>query len=438
MARVALPADGPGPLTCGPLLLARIREQPVGPGWTRALDTALAGDHRDTGLARLAALLSPLGVQHVLLEQGLYEEAAAALADQPGEEAAALLAEVLTRQGAELHRHREWTAALDCFTRAAAAGAALDGLHEEIADSALHGVRVLLAQDSEDHAGAVALLERALALVPGHGAVRENLGASYLQLGRQVNNEERDYARATRLVRLALEFAPDDQLARRTAGTVLVNHAGELMERGSEADLEQAEALLREAAAASDADEVRSVLAGVLYRKSRRLAVARDRTAALAAAGQAVLADPEKDHQGVAAVRAEARRMVGVMLHNHALGDEFKQRPADRASLLEEARWYEDDDQTREALAWTLRNHGVDRANAGDFPRAVRLLKQSLEVQDLPDTRAQLALCYRIQAVGLANRRDLYGARRAVGEGLEFDPYDHQLLALKAQLARMR
>ena len=438
MARVALPAAGPAALTCGPLLLARIREQPVGLAWTQALDTALAGDRRATDLARLAALLSPLGVQHVLLEQGLYEEAASALAGEPGAEAAALLAEVLTRQGAELHRHREWTAALDCFTRAAAAGAALDGLHEEIADSALHGVRVLLAQDSEDHAGAVALLERALALVPGHRTVRENLGASYLQLGRRINNEERDYAEATRLVRLALEFAPDDQLARRTVGTVLVNHAGELMERGSDADLERAEALLREAAAASDTDEVHGVLAGVLYRKSRRLAVARDRTGALAAAGQAVLADPEKEQQGVAAVRAEARRMVGVMLHNHALGDEFKQRLADRAALLEEARWYEDDDQTREALAWTLRNHGVDRANASDFPRAVRLLKQSLEVQDLPDARAQLALCYRIQAVELANRRDLYGARRAVGEGLEFDPYDPQLLALKMQLSRMR
>ncbi len=438
MARVALPADGRPALSCGPLLLARIREQSVGPAWTKALDTALASGRRSTGLTRLAALLSPLGVQHVLLEQGLYEEAASALAGQPGEEAAALLAEVLTRQARELHQHREWTAALDCFTRAAAAGAGLDALHEEIADSALRGVRDLLAQDSEDHAGAVALLERALALGPGHPAVRENLGASYLQLGRQVNNDRRDYAEATRLVRLALEFVPDDELARRTAGTVLVNHAGELMERGSDADFERAEGLLREAAAVSDADEVRGVLAGVLYRKCRRLAVARDRTGALAAAGQAVLADPEKPQHDVAAVRAEARRMVGVMLHNHALGEEFKRRLGDRAGLLEEARWYEDDEQTREALAWTLRNHGVDRANASDFARAVRLLKQSLDVQDLPDTRAQLALCYRIQAVELANRRDLYGARRAVGEGLEFDPYDPQLLALKMQLARMR
>ncbi|MFE2914674.1 hypothetical protein [Kitasatospora indigofera] len=431
MARAALAGDGPAGLACGPLLLARIREQPAGPAWTGDLDAALAAD----GPARLAALLSPLGVQHFLLEQGLYEEAVAALAGRAGQDAADLLTEVLLRQAAERHRHREWAAALDSWTRAAAGGAALDTRREQIADAALQGVRGLLAEDSENHAGAVALLEQALALAPGHHGVRQNLGASYLQLGRKVNNEQRDYAEALRLVRLALRFTPDDELVRRTAATVLGNRAGALMDDGRDRDFAAAEELLREALALADSEDTRRALSGVLYRKGRKLALARDRAPALAAATEAVALDPDKD---VADARAEGRRILGVMLHNHALGEEFKSRPTERIGLLEEARRYEDDAQTREALAWTLRNHGVDRANADDFTRAVALLKKSLEVLDLADTRQQLALCYRIQAVALANRRDLYGARRAVREGLEIDPYNTELMMLNAQLARMR
>ncbi|MCX5212356.1 hypothetical protein OG689_24255 [Kitasatospora sp. NBC_00240] len=434
MARAALAGDGPAGLACGPLLLARIREQPAGPAWTGALDAALAARGGD-GLARLAALLSPLGVQHFLLEQGLYEEAVAALAGRPGEAAADLLTEVLLRQAGERHRHREWAAALDSWTSAAAGGAALDTQREQIADAALQGVRALLAEDSENHAGAVALLEQALALAPGHHGVRQNLGASYLQLGRKVNNEQRDYTEALRLVRLALEFTPDDELVRRTASTVLGNRAGALMDEGRDRDFAQAEELLREALALADGDDLRRTLSGVLYRKGRKLALARDRAPALAAATQAVVLDPEKDP---ADARAEGRRILGVMLHNHALGEEFKSRPTERIGLLEEARWYEDDAQTREALAWTLRNHGVDRANADDFTRALALLKKSLDVLDLADTRQQLALCYRIQAVALANRRDLHGARRAVREGLEIDPYNTELMMLNSQLARMR
>ncbi|GGV09507.1 hypothetical protein GCM10010495_23050 [Kitasatospora herbaricolor] len=434
MARAAQAGHGPAGLACGPLLLARIREQPAGPAWTGPLDSALAARGGD-GLARLAALLSPLGVQHHLLEQGLYEDAVSALAGLEGEEAADLLTEVLLRQAGERHRHREWAAALDSWTRAAAGGAALGTRREQIADAALQGVRSLLAEDSENHAGAVALLEQALALAPGHHGVRQNLGASYLQLGRKVNNEQRDYAEALRLVRLALEFTPDDELVRRTAGTVLGNRAGALMDEGRDSDFAQAEELLREALTLADSDDTRRALSGVLYRKGRKLALARDRAPALAAATQAVVLDPEKD---IVDARAEGRRILGVMLHNHALGEEFKSRPAERIGLLEEARWYEDDAQTREALAWTLRNHGVDRANANDFTRAVALLKKSLEVLDLADTRQQLALCYRIQAVALANRRDLYGARRAVREGLEIDPYNTELMMLNTQLARMR
>ncbi|MFF1871796.1 hypothetical protein [Kitasatospora herbaricolor] len=434
MARAALAGHGPAGLACGPLLLARIREQPAGPAWTGALEAALAARGGD-GLARLAALLSPLGVQHYLLEQGLYEDAVSALAGREGKEAADLLTEVLLRQAGERHRHREWAAALDSWTRAAAGGAALGTRREQIADAALQGVRSLLAEDSENHAGAVALLEQALALAPGHHGVRQNLGASYLQLGRKVNNEQRDYAEALRLVRLALEFTPDDELVRRTAGTVLGNRAGALMDEGRDRDFAEAEELLREALTLADSDDTRRALSGVLYRKGRKLALARDRAPALAAATQAVVLDPEKD---TADAQAEGRRILGVMLHNHALGEEFKSRLTERIGLLEEARWYEDDAQTREALAWTLRNHGVDRANADDFTRAVALLKKSLEVLDLADTRQQLALCYRIQAVALANRRDLYGARRAVREGLEIDPYNTELMMLNTQLARMR
>ncbi|MFJ2576868.1 hypothetical protein [Kitasatospora aureofaciens] len=439
---IALPGAPARRLVVGPTLERLLREEPELAAWGARFDNAVRPGHvRDRQLAQALSLFGELGPQRYFLLQGRQSAAVSALDAVPEAERdaawEALLSETLVSQAREHHRNQDWREALDCLTRAhTLVGAELPGDVADIAaESGLRAARALLKSSDDDQQGATELLERALLLAPDHAEVRGDLGATYAQWARKINNETKDYPRALTLLRKSLILAPGDPTARHFMIAALGNHAGRLSQpEATDAELTEAADRWRELAALDPDPDHRLGLAYVLRRLARSAALAEDRALAVARMAEALDADPEWDGD----TAREAPRRVGVMLANHVL-DNLQDSPFRlQAEVLRKALSYDDSPDIRRLMVSVWRGEAIGHYEARRYPDAARLLEEALTLSRTPEDtaklRTELGVVYSAHAVQRANARAFKDARQLIRRAVEHSPDDRDLRALQRKI----
>ncbi|MQS11286.1 hypothetical protein F7Q99_03025 [Streptomyces kaniharaensis] len=440
--RIALPGGPARRLVLGPTLARLLRREPELADWGGWFDEAIR-PARSGGsqLARALGLFGELGPQRYLLIQGRQAAAVSALDAIPeaerGPEWEALLGETLVSQARAHHRNQDWREALDCLTRALdLLGAELpDDVPRIAAESGLRAARALLKSSDDDQQGAAELLERAFMLAPDHAEVRGDLGATYAQWARKINNETKDYPRALTLLRKSLVLAPGDPTARHFMLAALGNRAGELSQPDStDEELTEAADRWRELASLDPDPDHRLGLAYVLRRLARSAALAEDRPLAVARMTEALDADPEWDGDPA----REAPRRIGVMLANHVL-DNLEDSPFRiRADILRKALSYDDSPDVRRLMVSVWRGEAIGHYEAGRFSGAARLLEEALGLsrapEDIAKLHTELGVVYGAFAVNRANARAFREARQLIRQAVEHDPDDRELRALQRRI----
>ncbi|MFF0410932.1 hypothetical protein ACFYUY_10850 [Kitasatospora sp. NPDC004745] len=448
--RLALPGRPARRLALGPTLDRLLRQEPGLAAWAAAFDRAVEpwrrpGEPDGHPLARALDLFGGLGPQHYLLLQGRQAAAVGALDAVPeterGADWQALLAESLVGQAREHHRNQDWREALDCLTRAGTVpGAVLPADAPAIAaESGLRAARALLKTSDDDQAGATELLEKALALAPDHAEVRGDLGATYAQWARKINNETKDYPRALRLLRKSLALTPGDPTARHFLEAALGNRASQLSRPDApDAELEEAAEAWRELIALNPDPDHRHGLAFVLRHLARSAAFADQRTLAVGRMADALRADPDWDGDP----EREAPRRVGVMLANHVL-DNLQDSPfTTQAAMLRKASSYDDSPDIRRLMVSVWRGEAVGHYEARRYPDAIRLLEEALELSGTPEDVAklhtELGVVFSSYAVARANARGFREARALIRQAVEHNPDDRELRALQRRINALR
>jgi len=332
----------PDAIVCGPLMLSRIAHR--GPRAARGFaDTIHACADEDTRV-----LLGPLGLYRYLIDAGRPEDAIEGLTGRP--DGAELLVEAQVSWARALERRGEWVRALACLEGCASLP---PGATELAGACGVRAARTVLDADPDDHASAVALLERAWALATDHAELRSNLGAAYARSARIANNAE-DYREAIRLIRRAREFTPDEPTVSRFAGAAMRNLAIDLLDEDTRESVGEATALAREAFGLHPDEEAREFLRAALFTQARTATMETSpdrasRTRAVAMMTELVALEP-----GFAGdARSEALRRLGVLLRD-AASERGKAEDHRRALFLyKEARRYDDDMPTRRAIAFS-------------------------------------------------------------------------------------
>ncbi|MEV7596365.1 hypothetical protein AB0O91_03140 [Kitasatospora sp. NPDC089797] len=446
---IAVPGRPARRLVLGPTLHRLLGAQPGLPGWGRAFDEALTDVRGPSGPdgrppAPALEVFDGLGAQRYLLLQGRPAAAVAGLdavpearRDRPWQH---LLGAALVSQAREHHRHQDWREALDCLTRAGAVpGAVLPADAARIAaESGVRAARALLKSSEDDQPGAAELLEKAFALAPDDPEVRGDLGATYAQWARKINNEDKDYRRAIELVGKGLDLVPDDPTALRFLRAALGNRASELS-RVDASDAELIEAVeLWQRLVDLDADpENRRGLAFVLRQLARSAAFADEPDRATGRMLQALLMDP--DWEGDAG--SEADRRISVMLANHVIDTMQQSTFQEQAAVLHKARSYDDSPEIRGLMVNVWRSRAVAFFEERFYREAVALLREALELatapEDITGLKADLGIVLRSYAVALANAGSYQEARGAVEMALQYNPRSTELHDLAARINKL-
>ncbi|MFJ9454557.1 hypothetical protein ACIRST_05695 [Kitasatospora sp. NPDC101447] len=444
--RIALPGCPSRRLTVGPTLDRLFRAEPELAAWAEAFEQAVRAWRQPAGSgapgpARALGLFGELGPQRYLQLQGRQAAAVAALDAVPqqrrGEDWQSLLGESLVSQAREHHRNQDWREALDCLTRAGAVpGAALPADSAAIAaESGVRAARALLKSTVDDQPGAAELLEKAYALAPDDPEVRGDLGATYAQWARKINNEDKDYPRALELLQKSLELVPGDPTARHFLEAALGNRAGQLSRpEASDAELEEAADAWRALIALNPDPDHRLGLAFVLRHLARSAAFADDRGRAVRRMAEALDADPEWDGDA----EHEAPRRVAVMLANHVL-DAMGDKPfTAQAAVLQKAKSYDDSTDIRRLMVSVWRGEAIGHYEARRYQEALRLLEEALGLSRTPEDddklHRELGIVYGSYAVQRANARQLREARDLARKAVEHNPEDLELRAMQRRI----
>ncbi|MFJ2189091.1 hypothetical protein ACIOJE_14230 [Kitasatospora sp. NPDC087861] len=448
--RITLPGRPARRLALGPALDRLLRQEPELAVWAAGFDEAVRAwrwPESPDGhpLTRALGLFGDLGPQRYLLLQGRQAAAVGALDAVPEAERGAgwqgLLGESLVSQAREHHRNQDWREALDCLTRARTVpGTVLPADTPAIAaESGVRAARALLKSSDDDQAGATELLEKALALAPDHPEVRGDLGATYAQWARKINNEDKDYPRALVLLRKSLELAPGEPTARHFLEAALGNRASQLSRPdATDAELEEAAEAWRELITLNPDPDHRHGLAFVLRHLARSAAFADHRALAVGRMADALRADPEWDGD----VEQEAPRRVAVMLANHML-DNLQDRPfTTQAAMLQKARAYDDSPDIRRLMVSVWRGEAISHYEAHRYPEATRLLEEALNLartpEDVTKLHIELSVVYSSYAVNRANLRQFREARQLIRQAVEHNPDDRDLRALQRRIGALR
>ncbi|MFD4660480.1 hypothetical protein ACFWP2_33220 [Kitasatospora sp. NPDC058444] len=444
--RITLPGRPARRLTLGPALDRLLRDRPELPGWAEAFEQAVRPWRRPAGPAapaptRALGLFGDLGPQRYLQLQGRQAAAVAALDAVPeqrrGEDWQALLGESLVSQAREHHRNQDWREALDGLTRARSVpGARLPADVAAIAaESGLRAARALLKSSLDDQAGAAELLEKALALAPDDPEVRGDLGATYAQWARKINNEDKDYRRALALLEKSLELVPGDPTARHFLEAALGNRAGQLSHPdATDAELEEAAETWRALIELNPDPDHRLGLGFVLLQLARSAAFADDRRRAVEWMAEALRADPEWE----GGTDREAPRRVSVMLANHVM-DAMQDQPfTAQAAMLQKARSYDDSTDIRRLMVSLWRGKAIGHYEGRRYRAAIKLLEEALELSGTPEDtdklRRELGIVYGSFAVQQANARKLREARELARTAVEYSPDDVELHAMQMRI----
>ncbi|WP_033333690.1 MULTISPECIES: hypothetical protein [Streptomyces] len=445
--RITLPGRPARRLTAGPTLDRLLRAEPGPTAWAEAFDRAVRAWRQSAPgpdappLTRALSLFGTLGPQHYLQLQGRQAAAVAALdavaESERGEAWQALLGDSLVTQAREHHRNQDWREALDCLTRARAVpGAVLPADAAAIAaESGVRAARALLKNSLDDQPGAAELLEKALALAPDDPEVRGDLGATYAQWARKINNEDKDYVRALDLLRKSMELAPGDPTARHFLIAALGNRAGQLSHpEATDAELEEAAEAWRSLIALQPDPDNKLGLAFVLRHLARSAAFADDRVRAVQRMAEALDADPEFDGDA----RREAPRRVGVMLANHVV-DALQDKPfTAQAAMLQKAKSYDDSTDIRRLMVSVWRGEAIGHYEARRYVEAIRLLEEALGLSRTPEDTGklhrELGIVYGSYAVQRANARQLREARELARQAVEYNPEDTELRAMQRRI----
>ncbi|MFJ8622988.1 hypothetical protein ACIRD3_09075 [Kitasatospora sp. NPDC093550] len=445
--RISLPGRPARRLTVGPTLDRLLRAEPGLAAWAEAFQQAVGAWRRGTAgpdappVTRALSLFGPLGAQHYLQLQGRQAAAVAALdavaEEERGEAWQALLGTSLISQAREHHRNQDWREALDCLTRARAVpGTALPADAARIAaESGVRAARALLKSTVDDQSGAAELLEKAYALAPDDPEVRGDLGATYAQWARKINNEDKDYPRALELLRKSLDLVPGDPTARHFLEAALGNRAGQLSRpEATDAELEEAADAWRALIELNPDPDNRLGLAFVLRHLARSAAFADDRVRAVRRMTEALDADPEWDGDA----EREAPRRVAVMLANHVV-DNLADKPFTvQAAMLQKAKSYDDSTDIRRLMVSVWRGEAIGHYEARRYVDAIRLLEEALGLSRTPEDvgklHRELGIVYGSYAVQRANARQLREARELARKAVEHSPDDTELRAMQRRI----
>ncbi|MFF7989200.1 hypothetical protein ACFZDG_05300 [Kitasatospora xanthocidica] len=445
--RISLPGRPTRRLTAGPTLDRLLRAEPGTTGWAEAFEQAVGAWRRRTigadapPLVRAVGLFGPLGPQRYLQLQGRQAAAVAALDEvaegERDEDWQALLGASLVSQAREHHRNQDWREALDCLTRARAVpGVELPADAARIAaESGVRAARALLKNTVDDQPGAAELLEKAFAIAPDDPEVRGDLGATYAQWARKINNEDKDYSRALELLRKSQELAPGDPTARHFMEAALGNRAGQLSRPdASDPELEEAADAWRALIAINPDPDHRLGLAFVLRQLARSAAFADDRARAVRRMAEALDADPEWDGDA----EREAPRRVAVMIANHVV-DDMQDRPfTAQAAMLQKARSYDDSTDICRLMVSIWRGEAIGHYEARRYVEAIRLLEEALGLSRSPEDTGklhrELGIVYGSYAVQRANARQLRDARELARKAVEHNPEDSELRAMQRRI----
>ncbi|MGA5823129.1 hypothetical protein ACPC54_35360 [Kitasatospora sp. NPDC094028] len=449
--RIAPPGRPARRLALGPTLDGLLRQQPELADWGAWFDQAVgawrrpAAGSEPSALTRALDLFDGLGPQRYLLVQGRQAAAVAALDAVPENRRDdawhLLLGTCLIDQARAHHRNQDWREVLDCLTRAQALpGLALPADAPRIAaESGVRAARLLLKRGVDDQAGAVELLEKAQALAPEDPDVRADLGATYAQWARKVNNEDRDYPRALALVRLSLRLAPGDPTARDILAAALSNRANKLTRPDAPvAELEEAAEHWRELVALDPDPEHRLGLGFVLRMLARAAAFDGDRTGAIRLMTEALEFDPEWHGDP----GREAPRRISVMLANHMLDNMKDSSFVLQAAMLQKAKSFDDSADLRRLMVNVWRGEAARHFKDRRYGEAIQLLEEAAVLVQNPEqtdtVRSELGVVYSAYAVQRANARQLVEARRLIRKAVEHSPGDFELRALQSRIEGMR
>ncbi|MFJ9694970.1 hypothetical protein [Kitasatospora sp. NPDC101183] len=449
-ATLAPPGRPERTLAIGPTLDGLLRLRPELPDWAAWFARSVGSWRRPSGVGsseaiRALALFDDLGPQRYLLLQGRQAAAVAALdavpEDRRGPAWNLLLGACLLDQARAHHRNQDWTEALDCLTRAAGVpGFTLPADTAAVAaESGVRAARALLKSTVDDQRGAAELLERAHALAPDDPEVRGDLGATYAQWARKINNEDKDYPRAIGLLRRSMELSPGDPTAQHFLEAALGNRAGQLSRPDApQAELEEAAERWRELITLNPDPDHRVGLAFVLRVLARTAAFTGDRDRALARMAESLHADPEWEGD----VTREAPRRISVMLANHVLDAMQDDSFTLQAAMLQMAKSYDDSPEVRRLMVSVWRGEAIGHFEARRYGEAVRLLEEALALSRSPEDTAklngELGVVYSSFAVQLANARSLAKARSAIRKAVQHSPNDFELRALEARINALR
>ncbi|MYV99224.1 hypothetical protein, partial [Streptomyces sp. SID3343] len=291
-----------------------------------------------------------------------------------------LLAEARIAQARDLAARGAWTEALACLELA---GPLPVDAAESAAAAGIGAADAALDADEGDHRGAAHVLERARIMAPDSVVLRERLGTTYAHMSRQEGERGR-HSDAIALVRKALELVPDDALVRGFAGIALRERAAAAIAEDTDVSVTEGVELNREAFALDPGEEGRAALRDALLLNARRLALRGGaRADAVAAMREALELDHAADTAGVHDVddttdvddtndaAEQAPRRVAAFLVAGALRDEQAQEFDRAIALLDESRHYVDDPSVRRSLAF---NHYY----AHHYDAAEKLLRREL------------------------------------------------------------
>ncbi|MER7672414.1 hypothetical protein ABTY61_28695 [Kitasatospora sp. NPDC096128] len=432
-------------LVLGPLLHGLLAEQPGLVLWPEMYDKAVTdywGDWRRQ--PRGLEVFGRFGAQRYLLAQGRPAVAVAALDAVPesGRDSRwrVLLGEALVSQAREHHRNQDWPEALDCLTRVRTVpGAELPADVARIAaESGVRAARALLKATADDQSGAAELLEKAFALAPDDPEVRGDLGATYAQWARKINNEDKDYRRSIELLAKSQELAPDDPTAQRFLRAALGNLASRLSHaEASDAELQEAVGLWRRLIELDDDPENRRGLAFVLRQLARSAAFADDTGRALGQMMAALTWDP--DWEGDPG--KEAGRRISVLLANHVIDHMQNSTFQAQAAMLHKARSYDDSPEIRGLMVSVWRGRAISFYEERLYAEAISLLREALELAATPEDTAklksELGIVLSSFAVARANAGNHLEAQGAMELALQHNPYDRELRALSERINKL-
>jgi tetratricopeptide (TPR) repeat protein len=400
-------SDWPPDFACGALLLERLNTTLAGQPLVRALRTALP-TFRDPSGQRLQNYLGPMGRYYFLIERNRLDQAITELrAVAVWPQAQALLGVALTAKGKEQATTGRAPDALATFAQAKEAGADLSSCADVIADLAVGRIKDLLAVNDDDYVGATNVLDLACKLAGRHPKITAELCATYAQRSR-IENNANHFEEAIRFIRLALDYEPTNEQARRFAAIAFANWAVTFVDSNAQRAID----LLRESLTYRRDPDAEKLFASLLFSQVVEHAIAKRRERAISTMREAL---HYVDDENVPTTVEEAKRRIGNLLFGEATKRVDKSEYMAAADILGEARYYDDDQPTRRLLAIALFREGQRLSEQSNYTAAIARFREALRVEDDSITRRALAF-----ALSQSGGRD--EAVQILREALRRDP----------------